>query len=223
MSAQSSSKKGDSPKLKDTKKVSGKPNSKPYNPLEKRRLAESIVRELLLKPPEKLPPANPFMGAGIYVIYYRGDFPLYRPITQANKEEWKQPIYVGRAVPPGGRKGGFSEEVARGSALYKRLIEHAETIRQATNLESDHFRCRYLVVDEFWITLAESLLIETFRPLWNLVIDGFGNHDPGKGRYNSKRPYWDTLHPGRTWASRLQPSDKTLAQLQELVQKHLRG
>lgn len=44
-----------------------------------------------------------------------------------------------------------------------------------------------------------------FRPVWNMVIDGFGNHDPGSGRYNQKISSWDTLHPGRSWAMKLQP------------------
>jgi hypothetical protein len=40
-----------------------------------------------------------------------------------------------------------------------------------------------------------------------LVVDGFGNHDPGTGRRNMKRPRWDILHPGRSWAGRLQPAE----------------
>jgi len=41
------------------------------------------------------------------------------------------------------------------------------------------------------------------NPLWNTVIDGFGNHDPGAGRYNQAKSAWDVLHPGRPWAERL--------------------
>lgn len=35
------------------------------------------------------------------------------------------------------------------------------------------------------------------------MIDGFGNHDPGAGRRNMRRPRWDIIHPGRTWAEKL--------------------
>jgi hypothetical protein len=28
------------------------------------------------------------------------------------------------------------------------------------------------------------MLIKMFNPLWNKVLDGFGNHDPEKGHYN---------------------------------------
>jgi hypothetical protein len=67
------------------------------------------------------------------------------------------------------------------------------------------FYCRFLVVDDIWIPLGESLLIEKTKPLWNVIVDGFGNHDPGKGRYNQQMSAWDTLHPGRDWAKKLQP------------------
>jgi len=42
-----------------------------------------------------------------------------------------------------------------------------------------------------------------YNPLWNSHIDGFGNHDPGKGRYEQAKSEWDVLHPGRVWAERL--------------------
>ena len=96
--------------------------------------------------------------------------------------------------------------------LYKRLAEHAASIEQATNIELADFRCRFLVVEDIWIPLAESLLIQMFSPLWNRKIDGFGNHDPGKGRYNQQRSPWDVLHPGRAWAYKLKdtPNDENI-------------
>lgn len=36
-------------------------------------------------------------------------------------------------------------------------------------------------------------------------MDGFGNHDPSKGRYNQQISQWDTIHPGREWATQLKP------------------
>lgn len=62
--------------------------------------------------------------------------------------------------------------------------------------------CRYLVVDDIWIPLGESLLIEKLQPLWNITLDGFGNHDPGGGRYKQQRSPWDVMHPGRDWAAK---------------------
>ena len=48
-----------------------------------------------------------------------------------------------------------------------------------------------------WIPLGESLLIERFKPVWNMVIDGFSNNAPGKRRFSQHRSLWDVLHPGR--------------------------
>lgn len=47
------------------------------------------------------------------------------------------------------------------------------------------------------------MLIEQFRPIWNLAIDGFGNKDPGKRRKDQYRSPWDVLHPGRQFAGKL--------------------
>lgn len=118
--------------------------------------------------------------------------------------KFEAPIYVGKAVPAGARKGGFGLDKPAGKVLHKRLTEHAESIQGTKNLNLEDFACRYLVVDDIWIPLGESLLIEMFSPLWNMIIDGFGNHDPGKGRYNQQKSPWDVLHPGRHWAEKLQ-------------------
>ncbi len=103
------------------------------------------------------------------------------------------------------------------TALYDRLREHAESIKQAENLSLSDFACRYLAVDDVWIPLAESLLIETFKPLWNILVDGFGNHDPGGGRYNQRRSAWDLLHPGRLWAERLRTARISREQLLQRI------
>jgi hypothetical protein len=109
---------------------------------------------------------------------------------------------VGKAVPSGARKGAKSSDPSK--ALYLRLRQHRDSIEAAENLRPEDFLCRYLAVTPLWITMAERLLIEDFQPLWNVCIEGFGLHDPGKGRYQGQRSWWDILHPGRTWATRLQ-------------------
>jgi hypothetical protein len=181
-----------------------------YNPLDKLRLGESVTRALLARAVVALPPAEPFAGAGIYVLYYAGDFPVYHKIAEKNaNDQWAAPIYVGKAVPPGARKGVYGLSEAPGEVLYRRLREHADSIDQTENLSLADFKCRCLVVDDIWIPLGESLLISMFSPLWNQVLDGFGNHDPGAGRYNQQRSPWDVVHPGRTWASRLKPNTRS--------------
>jgi hypothetical protein len=175
-----------------------------FNPLDKRNLGVSIADAIFKREIYPLKSLPSFNGAGVYVIYYRGDFPLYTKISEKNKMDFVQPIYAGKAIPEGGRKGGFGLDAPVGEYLYKRLNEHRKSIEAARNLNIDDFYCRFLVVDDIWIPLGESLVIEKTRPLWNIIVEGFGNHDPGKGRYNGQIPAWDTIHPGREWAKKLQ-------------------
>jgi len=192
-----------------------------FNPLDKKQLATSVGEALLSADLHPLPPHSRFSGAGVYAIYYFGDSPIYRMLTKLNTDQpCPVPIYVGKAIPIGGRKGELQFDATIGSALSKRLSEHAESIRQVKNLSLQDFKCRYLVVDDIWIPLGESLLIRQFRPLWNVAIDGFGNHDPGSGRHRQQNSPWDVLHPGRSWAERLAPCTKTRQGLIAQIDKH---
>ena len=189
----------------------------PFNPLDKKNLGTSVADALLEDNLQQLPP-EPFLGAGIYAIYYQGDFEPYKKISVKNREiDSRTPIYIGKAVPPGARKGGFGLDEDPGDVLFKRLKEHASSIEQAENLKLIDFLCSYLVVDDIWIPLGESLLIGKFKPLWNYVVDGFGNHDPGSGRYEQEQSLWDVLHPGRKWAVKCRPSKKTRSDIIEII------
>lgn len=183
---------------------------KVYNPLDKRNLGECVAEALLESIAHPLPIKQSFKGAGIYVIYYFGNFPAYENLAKENKGgKLKRPIYIGKAIPAGGRKGKVDLSVDVGEVLFRRLNEHAESIQAAKNLDIKDFRCRFLAVDDIWIPLGESLLIAKFNPLWNAVVEGFGNHNPGGPRFNGMRPIWDTLHPGRKWAEKCKESKKT--------------
>ena len=176
-----------------------------YNPLDKKNLARSVGEALLFTEVKALGSIGPIEGAGVYVIYYTGDFFPYKKVSVRNKDgKFGQPIYVGKAVPAGARKGLAEFDASQGGALRARLEEHAESIRQVRGtLKIEDFWFRALVVDDIWIPLGESVLIRKFRPLWNHSVEGFGNHDPGAGRHKSKVSPWDTLHPGRPWVERL--------------------
>ena len=191
-----------------------------FNPLNKKNLGVSVADALLARTRSPLPPTDKFIGAGVYAIYYQGPFELYRPLGKRNlaNDGKDVPLYVGKAVPAGARKGGFGLDIAPGAVLYNRLDEHAESIRTAENLKLTDFFCRYLAVDDIWIPLGESLLIEMFAPIWNVLIDGFGNHDPGKGRHQGKTPTWDVIHPGRRWARNLQKG-RSLESVEAAVEK----
>ncbi len=184
-----------------------------YDPLDYQNLAHSIVRALLETKPVALPPAESFIGAGVYALYYTGSLEFYARISSV---ELRTPIYVGKAVPRGARKGGHGKESGTSTELYNRLRQHANSIREAENLDPSEFRCRYLVVVPVWITLAERFLIDHFKPVWNVVIEGFGNHAPGRGRSNMRRPRWDIVHPGRQWAEALK-AEETIEDVTGLI------
>lgn len=175
-----------------------------YNPLDKLNLGKSVAEALLEKPAIPLRDVREFEGAGVYALYYRGPNPLYSALSARNETDANWPIYVGKAIPSGGRKGASIEGEVRGTALYSRLAKHRSSVsdveRYSYSLSVDDFSVRYLVVDDIWIPLGESLIISKFRPLWNVLLEGFGNNDPGAGRYNGARPLWDHIHPGRGWA-----------------------
>lgn len=169
----------------------------PYNPLDLDNLGRSVEAELLRRPAEPLDQMPHTFGAGVYAIYYIGPHELYAPI---NSEDCAIPIYVGQARPKGTRKG--SEDLSKKStALWDRIEEHKDSIKAARDLDVGDFRVRYLVAIEAFVSLAERVMIRQYHPLWNSVVDGFGNHDPGANRRrDSRRPPWDELHPGRWWS-----------------------
>jgi hypothetical protein len=135
-----------------------------------------------------------------------------------------KPIYIGKAIPKGGRKGGFTNEAsALGHALLERLKQHAASIQQVQNLDLGDFYVRYLLVDDIWIPLGENMLIQTFQPVWNRAIDGFGNKDPGRRRATQFNSPWDVLHPGREFTAKLAQSPVTAEFLMKRIEDYFAG
>lgn len=191
-----------------------------YNPLDYDNLTRNLVRELMDREPTPLPPSETFGGPGVYALFYDGSFQPYRSLRSPDATS---PIYVGKAVPEGARKG--RRTTTDGYELHRRLREHSASIEHATNLELADFRCRYLTVVPLWITMAERFLIEHYQPLWNVCGEGFGLHDPGGGRRKGEISWWDALHPGRPWADkqkRTRTSDEAVARLKAFLKDRSR-
>ncbi len=65
--------------------------------------------------------------------------------------------------------------------------------------------CRFVIFEaegSDMISTIEAALIKLNKPLWNTAVDGFGNHDPGSGRYEQAKSDWDVIHEGRAWANK---------------------
>ena len=171
-------------------------------------------------PVHVVPPPVRFVGTGVYALYISEENYIYKTLADLNREVFAFPIYVGKAVPRGWRQGRV--ENSDSTALYSRLREHSRSISQAQNLELETFRCRFMVLsgdESNLIGAVEAQLIRRYQPLWNSVIDGFGNHDPGKGRYEQAKSEWDTLHPGRIWADRLRGTPPQIHNILKKIEK----
>lgn len=110
-------------------------------------------------------------------------------------------------MPRGWRQARRAKKPNDSHELYLRLCDHTKSIVQARNLDLDDFHCRFMILENEssdLIGTVEAALIRYYTPVWNSLIDGFGNHDPGKGRYNQAKSEWDILHPGRQWADKCQ-------------------
>ena len=179
-----------------------------YHSDEFEELIKDTIRFFNGTPVHTLPPPEKFHGTGVYAIYYIGKFPHYKKLYEQNRTSFDLPIYIGKAVPAGWRQArAISSEEKKTFELNTRLREHSRSISQISNIEDSDFKCRFIILENYassMIGTVEAALIRLYKPLWNSSIDGFGNHDPGKGRYNQAKSDWDILHPGRKWAKKCQ-------------------
>ena len=184
-------------------------------------LVKDAVRFFNGTPVHPLPPKERFYGTGVYALYYIGSSARYRDFARLNRLAYNVPIYVGKAVPKGWRQSRLSDYDGRSSSeLYGRLREHSRSITIGEGLELGDFACRFVIFESEgsdMIGTIEAALIKLHRPLWNTVVDGFGNHDPGSGRYAQAKSDWDVLHPGRMWAEKC----KGVAKVQSVIESEI--
>lgn len=169
-------------------------------------LVKDAVRFFNGTPVVEMPPTVKFSGVGVYALYFIGNTAPYERYGELNRIKYDYPIYVGKAVPKGWRQARvISNDNQNTYELNGRLRQHHRTIEKGAGINPVDFSCRFVIfegVSSSMISTVESALIRLFKPLWNTEVDGFGNHDPGKGRYNQARSDWDVIHPGREWAKK---------------------
>lgn len=197
-----------------------------YNSIAFDEIIKDTIRFFNGTPVHILPPPVRFHGTGVYALYYIGKSDYYKPLYEINRLEFSQPIYVGKAVPRGWRQSKNINEGRVSHELSGRLREHSKSIEQVVNLKLTDFCCRFMILENSasnLISTVEAELIRYYKPIWNTHIDGFGNHDPGSGRYNQKKSGWDILHQGRSWAEKCVGQSSTIADIKKLVELHFAG
>ena len=190
-------------------------------------LVKDAVRFFNGTPVRELPPAESFFGTGVYALYYTGRMGVYAGYGELNRLAYGHPIYVGKAVPKGWRQARVADDPASQSReLFSRLREHSRSISVAADLNIKDFMCRFMIFQDAgsdMIGTIEAALIKIHRPLWNTSLDGFGNHDPGSGRYNQAKSDWDVVHIGRSWAVKCQGVPKELKVVKANIARHFKS
>ena len=190
-------------------------------------LVKDAVRFFNGTPVHCLPPLERFLGTGVYALYYTGSNPLYTRYKELNRLSYDFPIYVGKAVPGGWRQSRISDsESTQSNELHRRLREHSRSISSSEDLNLSDFSCRFVIFEKEgsdMIGSIEAALIKINRPLWNSCVDGFGNHDPGSGRYEQARSDWDVIHTGRIWANRLNGTPNSKNNIVVNIANHLKN
>lgn len=187
-------------------------------------LVKDAIRFFNGTPVRPLPPTEKFMGTGVYAIYYIGKHNLYQKYSELNRLAYNYPIYVGKAVPKGWRQSRNSDNALKQSnELYSRLKEHSKNIASGNGLDIADFACRFVIFEKDgsdMIGTIEAALIKLNTPLWNSVVDGFGNHTPGAGRFEQAKSGWDQIHPGRAWAEKCKGMPKDMKKILADIQTH---
>ncbi len=171
-------------------------------------------------PVHTLPPPEYFEGAGVYALYYIGKNTLYEELYRQNRTSFSLPIYIGKAVPRGWRQARNQDSA---NELYARLCDHQHSVTCAANLRIADFRCRFMIFEGAAVDMigtVEASLIRYYRPVWNCIVDGFGNHTPGAGRFNQAKSDWDVLHPGREWARKCMGKASEKKEVEEKVKRY---
>lgn len=163
-----------------------------------------------------------FHGTGVYALYCISKAGIYSKFHSINRTAFRIPIYVGKAVPKGWRQARKSpSEDIKSYELNNRIREHCRSIDLGEDLDKSNFFCRFIILEgkeSDLIGTVEAALIRKYQPIWNTLIDGFGNHDPGKGRYEQAKSDWDVCHPGRSWADKCQGAHASKADLFQSIE-----
>ncbi len=160
---------------------------------------------------------SPFLGSGVYAIYYHGKSEqAYLPISCT-----ETPIYVGKADPRNPQAETTEEQ---GNVLHARIKYHSNNMIKA-NLPLKDFFFRASPIQTGMQSAVEDFMIRLFRPIWNKEIKicfGIGKHgDKATTRANRRSP-WDTMHPGRKWAEATTTDQMQRHEIEAKIAEHFK-
>lgn len=199
-----------------------------FDPSDPEHSASLLAGKLESLEKHKLESIARFYGSGVYALYFSGQHSAYRRIAGTDV-----PIYVGKAEPEDPKA---STPRGQGRTLSARLKnDHLRSIRAAEAhaaasdghvepIRVDEFECRYLVLPSPFAAAVERALINRYEPVWaTSVCDGFGKHGDRATTRTNTRSEWDTLHPGRKWATGddNKPSPKDAEQISREIDAQL--
>lgn len=187
-------------------------------------IIEDTVNFFDSTPVYPIPITERFCGTGVYGLYCTAKSGVYSRFNLVNRTILRLPTYIGKAVPKGWRQGRGLLLNSQSYELNNRVREHSRSIDLAESLDRSDFFCRFIILEgreSDLIGTVEAALIRKYKPIWNTLIDGFGNHDPGKGRYEQAKSDWDICHPGRPWAEKCQGKSKNQKCLLEAINEYM--
>lgn len=188
-------------------------------------MVKDAIRFFNGTPVHPVPPPERFCGTGVYALYYTGTAKPYAKYAELNRLAYDFPIYVGKAVPKGWRQSRAEHiEEKQSVELYSRIVQHGNSIGKVGSIKLKDFSCRFMIFEgasSDMIGTLEAAVIKWKKPLWNSYLDGFGNHDPGNGRYEQSKSGWDVVHPGRPWAEKCKGKTPTRESLLKGIESFL--
>ena len=162
---------------------------------------KDAVRAFNGSPVAPMPPPS-FTGSGVYALYctaVKGPYAKFG--KEINRLEYKVPIYVGKAVPPGWRQSRQLDGTAdKSTSLYSRLCKHSHSIEQGKGLSLSDFACRFLHLSTSEQTLATKItdfMVALYKPLWNTIIRGFSRCNFTNSTEQTYHTNWDVMHNGK--------------------------
>jgi len=161
---------------------------------------------------EKIPPQPMALGGvegeGVFALYYTGEYPLYKGYKDANTSKLNAPIYI-----------------SKGANIDEKIKEQYRNIAKVSNLNPEDFYTKVMPLSTDLPSITEEVeatLVDQYQPLWNTCLEGFGSHNPGRGRAKQAPSDWDVIHPGREWVSKLSGKANDRRKLGRKVQKHMK-